>query len=139
MMPVLSKKRKLITANTLCKDFADLGNITLGAEPLEAYNRCWELSLAFSFYCAGRGIEARMIRLESPARRLQSPPEVLALVKADKRTYANMVELISHYVVWLPCQEQYVDWTARQFWPELDHPWIVRKPELLKFWLAIDP
>jgi hypothetical protein len=111
----------------------------VGDDPLSAYNRCWDLSVAFSWYCTGRGVMARTMRLESPLMPLCSPPEVLNLFQIDKKAMPDWTGLISHYVVFLEDSEWIVDWTAKQFWPELPCPWIVKLPDLKRYWASIDP
>ena len=111
----------------LCRDFADDGGISLGETPALAYDRCWELSLAFSWYCRGRGEKAVMLRVEHPIKKITNPKIV------DER------ELISHFVVDFPDHEQVVDWTARQFWPRAKHPLILDRLKLALYWGIIDP
>lgn len=129
----------MIKIRNLCKAFAKLDVITLGETPADAYNRCHDLSMAFSLFCLGKGEKAETVRLESPHRPLACTPEVLSLLEADMQAgYEHMVaRYITHEVVWFPKHKLFVDWTARQFWPDLPHPWIATTKEMEQYWESL--
>lgn len=103
--------------------FAKHIGITLGESPEDARDRCWELSLAFSSFCKGMGEQANMVHL----------------VGCRQTQNSNIASsLVGHHVVQLPKYRVFVDWTARQFWPEADHPWILDLKTLKATWDEVD-
>jgi hypothetical protein len=89
---------------------------------VKAANRCWELSLAFSWYARGRGWRAQLLRLEDPT------------FKVDVAIDYRPQPLPAHFVVYLPEAEHVVDWTARQFRMASAHPLIQEFAEVEEEW-----
>ena len=52
-----------MTANIIRK-FRQSKSITLGVNKLSAKDRCWELAIAFTWFCKGAGLRARLVRVE---------------------------------------------------------------------------
>lgn len=115
-----------VSIHRLCEEFAEAAfpNLKLGSTPERAYDRCWELSLAFSWYCKGRGLRALMVRCEEPIRKFSEG------VETDP--------VLFHWVVSLPDYGYAVDWTARQFWHDAKHPLLIDRGCLGLYWGVIE-
>jgi hypothetical protein len=126
------------TIEQACRAFEKLNRISLGEDPLLAYDRCWEVSLAFSFYCCGMGLDASMLNVCEPLVQIRPVPGVQSQLDARLvgDSYAKW-QCIGHTVVWFPKQKLFVDWTARQFWPNYGHPWIETKKTLEAHWAGV--
>jgi hypothetical protein len=114
-------------SKTIIQRFIKDGSMTLGETPEDALDRCWELSLAFSWFARGCGAECVILRLEHPLKPI--------IGGKYKKFNPNT---ITHWVAYFPKEELVVDWTARQFWPEVPHPWVFELWELPVIWGVIE-
>jgi hypothetical protein len=121
------KPNKTKAVEQAIEAFIFLGGISLGETPAIAKNRCHELSMAFAWYCKGLGEVCEIIRCVGAKKKISLHVE-----------RAGDEKIVSHYVVWFPDEEKAVDWTARQFWPEAPHPWVLSKVGLEHVWNEIE-
>lgn len=102
-----------------------------GEEQRTAFNRCWEMSLAFKAFCLGAKADVCLLHCEGLAKPFVPP--------ADKSFRLLMPQLQMHWIVWFPRLDVGVDWTARQFWPDADHPLILpNRQAVAELWHGIE-
>lgn len=108
-------------------DFRRDGGIDLGETPAQAHDRCFELAVAFTWFCRGRGLPARLLYLERVNDKFVPLPAELTDIE---RAFLNhRVTLVGGLTV---------DWTARQFWHDAAHPRIVPLAKIRKEWGVVD-
>lgn len=91
--------------------------------PNRAFNVCHETSLAFLWFCVGSGIKnAKLIWLDGIIKPITVPGLTAKALKG-------------HYVVRVG--SLYIDWTARQFWPDDPYPLVMNRSEVLRRWEEI--
>jgi hypothetical protein len=99
--------------------------LELGETPARAFNRCFEIAQAFTWFTLGMGEPVIVLACYG----LKLPPTVPEFTV----TPAN----VSHYLTWFTIEQRAVDFTARQFWTEAAHPAILTGKELAERFTTI--
>lgn len=88
-----------------------------------AFDRCYSTSIAFMWFCIGRGISGCGIEeFCSPSR----PFTNTTALSITSKIRVHNVAIIRRNI--------YVDWTARQFWDEAPYPLVMSAEELATYW-----
>lgn len=88
-----------------------------------AFNACFDTSLAFSWFCIGGGIKrVRVVEVGCPVKPFDVPG-------VSHRSF------VKHFMV---CAGRFfIDWTARQFWANAPYPMIMDRSEVRQLWKEI--